>query len=106
MALDKIDAVEAMVFGNTLVTHPTRVDMGELTPADVSHAKLWYSLLNASILESGHLLTEIQLGDKNVHKKTEPQTETIMVAFGGSTPLVIREVFTGVVHLAVGSMSS
>lgn len=46
VALGKIDAVEAMVFGDPLVRHPTRVDMGHLTPAAVSPVELWYALLN------------------------------------------------------------
>lgn len=46
VALDKIDAVEAMVFGSPFEDHPTRVELGALTPAAVSPLKLWYSLLN------------------------------------------------------------
>lgn len=46
VALDKIDAVEAMVFGSPFEQHPTRVDMGSLTPAALTPLKLWYSLLN------------------------------------------------------------
>lgn len=46
VALNKIDAVEAMVFGNPMEKHPVRVRMGDLTPTSLSPLDLWYSLLN------------------------------------------------------------
>ena len=46
VALGKIDAVEAFVFGNPFKNHPVRIDMGELTPEAMSPIQLWYALLN------------------------------------------------------------
>ncbi|MBM4219191.1 MAG: hypothetical protein FJ171_06060 [Gammaproteobacteria bacterium] len=48
-ALNKIDAVEAVVFGNPLLEHPAWNRRGEWTPPPVSPLKLWYSLLNVGI---------------------------------------------------------
>ena len=47
IALDKIDAVEAMVFGNPFDKHPVRVRMGDLTPSELAPIELWYHILNA-----------------------------------------------------------
>ncbi len=46
VALDKIDAVETMVFGNPMVQHPAWNARGKWTPPAVSPLTLWYSLLN------------------------------------------------------------
>jgi hypothetical protein len=46
VALDKIDAVEAMVFGSPFEQHPARIELGSLTPQPLSPLQLWYSLLN------------------------------------------------------------
>jgi hypothetical protein len=46
VALNKVDAVETMVFGDPLEKHPVRVRMGEFTPEAISPMELWYSLLN------------------------------------------------------------
>lgn len=46
VALDKVDAVETMVFGNPMEKHPVRVHMGDLTPEALSPMDLWYAILN------------------------------------------------------------
>lgn len=46
VALGKIDAVEAFVFGSPFEPHPVRISMGELTPESMSPIQLWYALLN------------------------------------------------------------
>lgn len=46
VALGKIDAVEAMVFGSPFDKHPVRVRMGELTPTELAPIDLWYNILN------------------------------------------------------------
>jgi hypothetical protein len=45
-ALDKIDALEAVVFGNPLREHAPWNHRWEWTPPPVSPLKLWYALLN------------------------------------------------------------
>ena len=46
VALDKIDAVETMVFGNPMREHPAWNARGDWTPPAVSPLTLWYALLN------------------------------------------------------------
>ncbi len=46
VALGKIDAVEAFVFGNPFDPHPSRIRMGEYSPDVMSPLQLWYALLN------------------------------------------------------------
>ena len=46
VALGKVDAVEAFVFGNPFVPHPVRTRAGEFSPRPMSPIKLWYALLN------------------------------------------------------------
>jgi len=47
VALNKIDAVEAVVFGNPLLVHPPWNNRWEWTPSPVSPLELWYALLNS-----------------------------------------------------------
>lgn len=47
VALNKIDAVETMVFGNPLEPHPARIRLGDLTPKQLVPTELWYHLLSA-----------------------------------------------------------
>ncbi|MFM7785150.1 MAG: CehA/McbA family metallohydrolase [Gammaproteobacteria bacterium] len=46
VALGKIDAVEAVVFGNPLTPHRAWNVRGEWTPPPISPLSLWYALLN------------------------------------------------------------
>ncbi len=46
VALGKVDAVEAFVFGNPFVPHPVRFRAGEHGPRPMSPIRLWYALLN------------------------------------------------------------
>ena len=46
VALDKIDAVETMVFGNPMHEHPAWNVRGKWMPPAVSPLTLWYALLN------------------------------------------------------------
>jgi hypothetical protein len=46
VALQKIDAVETMVFGNPMQQHPAWNTRGKWTPPAMSPLTLWYALLN------------------------------------------------------------
>lgn len=76
-ALGKVDAVEAMVFGDPMAKHPVRIHLGELTPENLSPIDLWYSLLN-----TGHDMPGLGSTDKMWNSQVSGSVRTYVAVDG------------------------